>query len=151
MPIAKKLLAKLARIYRRLKRSSTTTIPDDKKQVKLCHKGCNTIHNEMELAELGIPSFKRVQELDENVSNTLRTRNRTRIISKSAQVPRAAIPLKMKNNRMAAGKESNAQTLRNSDSELDESPILEAGISRMAFCRKLDSLLQRGLGKECYN
>ncbi|KAM8721418.1 hypothetical protein ACLKA7_007313 [Drosophila subpalustris] len=146
MPYAKRFLAKLARFCRRIKSRSSATIIDDKKHVKLCHKACNTIRDDLDSGEQNDGNkYKK--------SNMLKRRNKNMIkTTMSEQVPESELSQATitKNNRMTAGKEASVkcQTYRNSDSELDDSPILETGISRMAFCRQLDSLLQRSLGHD---
>ncbi|KAH8305508.1 hypothetical protein KR044_002222 [Drosophila immigrans] len=117
MPSAKQLLAKLARFFQRIKPSTTPRIIDDNQRVR---------------SAAATTTRKQKQ----------RSKPETETKTKAKVMRITATGIE---RRMEAGHDAEAGD-EEEDEEEDEGPILEAGISRLAFCRKLDNLLQRSLG-----
>ncbi|KAH8414894.1 hypothetical protein KR215_009069 [Drosophila sulfurigaster] len=140
MPSAKQLLAKLVRFFNRIKPSTTPRIIDDKQQKK-SRKAAGEV---LPLNELGrMPLDKELQPAaggkeKEKAKRKNRNNNNNNV---NAEIPTTTTS---KNNRMEAGHEDIA--VASPIADLNEGPILDTGITRVAFCRKLDSLLQRSLG-----
>lgn len=148
MPLAKRFLAKLARFYRRLKqRPIAKKLSVSKKCVKKCHKSCGTIPDKVELNDLHNNTL--AYDMQDANPALISSAKKAIIVKTKAEIvpePRSqAASHTIIKERMAAGNEASADV----GTQADGGPILENGISKRAFCRQLDSLLQRSLGADC--
>ncbi|TDG38939.1 hypothetical protein AWZ03_014639 [Drosophila navojoa] len=145
MPLAKEFLAKLTRFYRRLKkRPNQTKRTHNKgtKYVKKCHKSCGTIPGVIELDDLDTEMLACDIHQFEAGKNVIIVKTKAEIVPE----PRASIASHtITKERIAAGNEVSSDV----GTQADGGPILENGISKRAFCRQLDNLLQRTLGADC--
>ncbi|KAH8386507.1 hypothetical protein KR093_000903 [Drosophila rubida] len=158
MPSAKQLLAKLTRFLHRMKPSTTPRIMDDKQQARKSHKASNTTGEGAPLSELSsMPMDNELQPNDKELEPQSTPKRKQKPKGKHSANDGNGSPTRSprsRSHRMAATTGASRMEAGYEDAavqhcdgcELSEGPILETGISRMAFCRKLDSLLQRSLG-----